>query len=152
MKMIRKIRRKITRKITSTALARVCGALLLPYIVLAALVRASQAPVSYGILAPLAPVSNGILAPLLAANAVAALCAGLVFNEPKFSHCTSKGLRLIVAFIGVVSGLLSALFWLEDAVDRSWVHVVLISPVLVFLLMLSWFVHKADKGPKHEGE
>ena len=128
---------KITRKITSTTLAWVCVILLGLYAVSAVLVWAY-----------LAPDRHGILAALLAANAGTALFVGLAFNWPEFSHCTSKGLRLIVAFIGVLSGLVAAVSWLADEVDRSWLTVVFISPVFVILLVLIWFDRKATARPR----
>ena len=127
-------------KETSTAPAKVCMALLVINPFLSILVWASLAPDSYG-----------ILAALLAANAGAALFAGLVFKE--FSRCTTSTLRLVVVATGVVSGLASAVFWMADEVDCSWLPVVFISPVVVILLVLIWFVRKAEEeGPKHEGE
>ena len=101
----------------------------------------------------LAPDSYGILAALLAANAGTALFAGLAFDWPEFSPRTSRWLRLVVVSTGVVSGWLSAVYWLADEVDHIWLRVVIISPILVILLVLIWFVRKADKeGTKHEGE
>ena len=133
---------KITRKITCTTLAWVCLALLVLYPVLSLLVWAALAPDSYG-----------IIAALLAANTGIAVFIGLAFNWPELRHCTSRELRRVVAFIGVVSALASAVFWLVDEVDHSWLHVVIIAPVLAILLVLIWFVRKADKeGTKHEGE
>ena len=129
-------------KITSTALAKGCMALLVINPILATLVWAS-----------LAPNSPGILAALLAANAGAALFAGLVFNWPEFSHCTTSALRLVVVVTGVASGLASAVSWMADEVDRTWLPVVFISPVLFIPLVLALFVGKAGKeGTKHEGE
>ena len=127
---------------TSTALAWVCVVLLGLCLGVVFLMRASPAP-----------VSDGILAPLFAANASAALFAGLVFNSPELSHCTSRELRLIVVVIGLLSGFLSAVSWLADEVDRSWLTVVFTSPVLVILLVLILVALKAGKeGTNHEGE
>ena len=124
----------------STAPAKVCMALLVINPILSILVWVF-----------LAPDSHGILAALLAANAGAALFAGLVFNE--FSRCTTSALRHGVVAIGVVSGLVSAVSWMADEEDRILLPVVFISPVLVILLVLTWFVRKAEKeGTKHEGE
>ncbi len=129
-------------KITSTALAWVCVAILVLYPVSAILVAAYLAPDSYG-----------ILAALLAANAGTALFAGLAFGWPEFSHCTSRALRFVVFIIGVVSGLLSALYWMADEVDHIWLRAGIISPVLIILLVLMSFVVKVNKeGTKHEGE
>ena len=121
-------------KITSTALASVCVVLLVLYPVSAILGSVYLDPDSYG-----------IPAALLAANAGTALFAGLVFSWPEFRHCTSSALRLFVVFIGVVSGLASAMFWMADEVDHIWLRLVIISPVLAILLVLRWFVYKANK-------
>ena len=127
-------------KITSTTPAKVCMALLVINPFLSLLGGASLTPNSYG-----------ILAALLAANAGAALFAGLVFKE--FSRCTTSTLRLIVVAAGVVSGLASAVFWMADEADHIWLPVVFISPVVVILLVLRWFVRKAEKeGPQYEVE
>ena len=134
-------------KITSTGLAKGCVAFLvinplLSIPVWAALVWAS-----------LAPDSHGILAALFAANAVVALFAGFVFSWPEFSRSTTAMLRLSLVVTGVGSGLLSAVSWMAGEVDRSWLPVVFISPVAVILLVLIWFVRKAEKeGTKQESE
>ena len=128
-------------KKTSTAPAKVCMALLGINPFLSLLVWVS-----------LAPDNHGILAALLAANATVALFAGLVFSWPEFSRCTTTTLRLIVVVTGVGSGLVSAVSWMADEVDCIWLPVVFISPALVILLVLIWFVRKAEEGrPKHEG-
>ena len=101
----------------------------------------------------LAPGSYSILAPLLAANAGTALFAGLTFDLPEFSPRTSRWLRLVVVSTGVVSGLLSALYWLAGEMDHIWLRAGIISPILVIFLVLMWFVRKVNKeGTKHEGE
>ena len=67
-------------------------------------------------------------------------------------------MRLIVLIIAAVSGVLSAVNWMADEVDHIWLRVVIISPVLVILLVLMWFVDKVNvdkvnkEGTKHEGE
>ena len=129
-------------KISSKVLARVCVALLFLYMV-------SAIPVG----AYLDTESHGITAALFATNAGTAFFVGLVFGLPKLSHYTSRVLRPFVLLIAVVSGLMSALYWMADEVEHFWLSVGIISPVLVILLVLMLFIHKANKeGPKHEGE
>ena len=79
------------------------------------------------------------------------------FFLPRDPGWTSDIERLIVLIIAAVSGVLSAVNWMADEVDHIWLRVVIISPVLVILLVLMWFVdrgqHKVNKeGTKHEGE
>lgn len=129
-------------KITTTVLARVCVALLVLYPVSALLVWAYLAPDSYG-----------ILAALFAANAGTAFFVGFAFRLPEFSGHTSRALRLSVVLIGVVCGLMSALHWMADEVDHIWLRAGIISPIVVILLVLMWFVDKVNKErTKHEGE
>ena len=129
-------------KITSTDLAKGCMAILVINLISATLVWAA-----------LAPDSHGILAALFAANAVVALFAGLVFSWPEFSRSTTAMLRLSLVVTGVGSGLLSAVSWMAGEVDRSWLPAIFISPVAAILLVLIWFVRKAEKeGTKQEGE
>ena len=95
----------------------------------------------------------GIMAALFAANAGTAFFVGLAFSLPQFSHYASRVLRLIVGSIGVVCGLMSALYWMADEVDNIWLRAGIISWVLVILLVLMWFVDKVNKEEtKHEGK
>ena len=101
----------------------------------------------------------GIMATLFAANAGTAFFVGLAFSLPQFSHYASRVLRLIVGSIGVVCGLMSALYWMADEVDNIWLRAGIISRVLVILLVLMWFVDKVNKvnkvnkeETKHEGK
>ena len=129
-------------KITSTALAWVCVALLVLYPVSAILMWAYLAPESYG-----------IMAALFAANAGTALFIGLTFRLPEFSGHTSRALRFFVVCIAVVCGLMSALFWMADEVDNVWFRAGIVSPVLVILLVLMWFIDTVNKGgTQHKGE
>ena len=129
-------------KITSTALAWVCVALLVLYPVSAILVWAYLAPESYG-----------IMAALFAANAGTALFIGLTFRLPEFSGHTSRALRFSVVVIAVVCGLMSALFWMADEVDNVWLRAGIVSPVVVILLVLMWFIDTVNKGgTQHKGE
>ena len=129
-------------KITSTALAWACVALLTLYPISALLVWSYLAPKSYG-----------IMAALFAANAGTALLVGLVFRLPEFSHYTSRALRLSVVLIAVVCAVLSAVHWMADEVDNIWLRAGIISPVVVILLVLMWFVDRVNKeGTKREGE
>ena len=129
-------------KITSTALAWVCVALLVLYPLSAILVWAYLAPESYG-----------IMAALFAANAGTALFIGLTFRLPEFSGHTSRALRFLVVSIAVVCGLMSALFWMADEVDNVWLRAGIVSPVLVILLVLMWFIDTVNKaGTQHKGE
>lgn len=82
-------------KITSQTLAWTCVILMVLYPVVAILVWGYLTPDRYG-----------IMAALFAANAGTALLVGLVFGLPEFGHCTSRGLRLSVFFIGVASGFM----------------------------------------------
>ena len=129
-------------KITSKVLARACVALLVLYPVSAILVWAYLATDSYG-----------IMAALFAANAGTAILVGLAFGLPEFSHYTSRPLRLLVVLIGVGSGLVSALYWMADEVEHIWLRAGIISPVLVILIVLMWFVDKVNnEGTQHEDE
>ena len=129
-------------KINSKALAKMCVALLVLYPVSAFLVWTYLDSDKYG-----------IMAVLFASNAGTAFFAGLVFGLPEFIRYTSKVLRLLLSFIGVASGLMSAIYWMWDEVEHIWLRVVIISPVLVILFVLMWFVDKVNKeGTKHEGE
>ena len=130
-------------KITSTALAWVCVALLVLYPVSAILVWAYLASDDH----------YGIMAALLAANAGTALFVGLAFGLPQFRHHTSRVLRLIVGSIGVVCALMSAMYWMADEVDSVWLRAGIVSPVLVILLVLMWFIDTVNKGgTQHKGE
>ena len=121
-------------RITSTGLARFCVALLILYPVSAFLVWSYLDADSYG-----------LMAALFATNAGTAVFVGLVFNLSELSRYTSRALRLSVVLIGVVSGLISALFWMTEEVDHIWLQVVIMSPVLVILLVLMWFIAKTGK-------
>ena len=130
-------------KITSTALARVCVALLVLYPVSAILVQAYLAPDD----------NYGILAALLAANAGTAFFVRLAFGLPEFSDYTSGALRLFVFIIGVASGLVSAVYWMADEVEHLGLRAAFVAPVLVILLVLMWFIDKVNKeGTSNEGE
>ena len=130
-------------KITSTTLARLCVALLVIYPISAILLWAYLAHDN----------SYGIMAALLAANAGTALFVGLAFDLPEFSHYTSRALRLTVITIGIVSGLVSAQFWMADEVGHIWFRAAIVSPVLVILIVLMSFVAKVNKeGTNHEDE
>ena len=129
--------------ITSKALTRVCVALLVLYPVSAILVWTYVDTDDY----------YGILAALFAANAGTALFVGLVFSLPQFSHHISRALRLTVGTIGVVCALTSALFWMADEVDNIWLRAGIISPVVIILIILMWFIDKVNKeGTEHESE
>ena len=130
-------------KIPSKAMAWVTVALLVLYPVSAIL--------AWGYLA--SDDNYGVMAALLAANAGTAFLVRLVFGLPGFSDYAPGALRLFVLIIGVASGLVSALYWMADEVDLIWLRAAIISPVLVILLVLMWFVDKVNKeGTKHEGE
>lgn len=130
-------------KITSTALAWVCVAILVLYPVSAILVWAYVATDDY----------YGILAVLFAANAGTALVVGLAFSWPQFSHHTSRALRRTVGAIVAVCALMSALYWMAGEVDNVWLRAGIVSPVLVILLVLMWFIDTVNKeGPQHKGE
>ena len=122
-------------KITSKALAWVCVALLVLYPVLAILLWAYLASDN----------NYGIMAALLAANAGTAFLVRLAFGVPEFSDYTSGALRFFVLIIGVASGLVSAVYWMADEVGHIWLRAGIISPVLVILLVLMWFVDKVNK-------
>ena len=129
-------------KITSKALAYVCVALMVLYPVSATFVWAYLDSDRYG-----------IMAALFAANAGTAFFALLAFGLPESVHYTSKALRFIVFFIGVTSGLMSAIYWMADEVENIWLRAVIISPVLVILLVLMWFFNKVNKErTSHEGQ
>ena len=122
-------------------LAWVCVALLILYPTSAILVQGYIVTDDY----------YGILAALLAANAGTAFFVRLVFDLPQFSHHTSGALKFIVVFIGVVCALLSAMYWMADEVDHLWLRTAIISPVLVILFVLMWFIDKVNKTEtKHE--
>ena len=129
--------------ITSKALALVCVVLLALYLVSAILVGAYVANDGY----------YGILAAVFAANAGTALFVRLVFGLPEFRKHTPGALRLVVLSIGVASGLMSAVYWMFDEVDDSWLRVGIILPVLVILLVLMWFIDTVNReGPQNKGE
>ena len=130
-------------KITSTALAWVCVAILVLYPVSAILVWAYVATDDY----------YGILAVLFAANAGTAIVVRLAFSLPQFSHHTSRALRHTVDAIVAVCALMSALYWMADEVDNVWLRAGIVSPVLVILLVLMWFIDTVNKeGSQHKGE
>ena len=122
-------------KITGKVLAWVCLALLILYPVVAILV--------WGFLSPAG--NHGIIAALFAANAGTALLVGLVFRLPEFRHCTSRVLRHSVVLIGVVSGFMSAIFWMADEVEHLYLRAAFVAPVVVILLMLVWFTDTVNK-------
>ena len=129
-------------KIDCKVLAKVCVALLVLYPISSLLVWTYIYPDRYG-----------TMAALFAANAGVSLFVGFVFRLPEYYRCTSRKLRILVVAIGVVSGLVSALYWMADEVDHIWLRLIIISPVLVILLVLMWFVDKANKEEtKNEGE
>ncbi len=129
--------------ITSKALAWACATLLALYLVSAVLVATYVGSDDY----------NGTMAALFAANAGTALLVSLVFGQPEFRGHTPRALRLVVLGIGAVSGFLSAMYWMFDEVDNIWLLVGAISPVVVILFVLTWFIDKVNKeGPEHEGE
>ena len=129
-------------RITSTALAWGCVTLLVLYPVSAILVWAYLAPDSYG-----------IMAALLAANAGTAFFVRLTFDLSDSGGHAWRAQRFLVNLIAVVSGVISASFWMADEVDQIWLQAVIISPVVAILVVLMWFVDKASKeGAKTEGE
>ena len=129
-------------RITSKSLALVCMTLLVLYPVTAILVWAYVATDDY----------YGVLATLFAANAGTALLVGLAFGLPQFSHHTSTALRLIVGTIGVICAVMSAVYWMADEVENVWLRAGIISPIVVILIVLMWFIDKVNKeGEKHEG-
>ena len=95
----------------------------------------------------------GILAALFAANAGTALFVALIFSLAQSSNHTSRVLRPLVGAIGVICALTSAVFWMTDEVDNVWLRAGIISPVLVILIVLMWFIDTVKKeGPQHQGE
>ena len=93
------------------------------------------------------------MAALLAANAGTAFLVDLLFLLPEYSHQTSRALRTSVGFIVVVSGLLSALYWMADEVEHLYLRAVFVAPVVIILLVLLWFVDTVNKeGTSNEGE
>ncbi len=122
-------------KINSKLLAQTCVALLILYPVSAILVWAYLRPDD----------SYSILAALLAVNAGMAFLVHLTFTLPEFIDYTSHALRLSVLIIASASGFVSAVYWMVDAIDNTWLYAGIISPILAFLLVLVWFVHKVDK-------
>lgn len=129
-------------KMTSNSLAWVCVAILVLYPLVAVVWDYLASDNNYN-----------VVAAALAANAGTALLVRLVFSLPALSDYTSGELRLIVLFIGVASGLASAVYWVANEVDHVWLLAGIISPVLVTLLMLLWFVDKVEKeGTSHQGK
>ena len=96
-------------------------------------------------LAYLVPGDDGILAALFAANAGTAFFVGLAFGLPEFSDHTSRALRLSPVLIGVVCGLMSALHWMAEEIDHIGLRIGIISPIIIILLALMWFVNKVGK-------
>ena len=136
------MRRKLPIKISSEALAWICVALLALYPVSATL-----------IVAYLAPGDDGIQAALFAANAGTALFVWLAFDLRELRGHTTRALRFSVLSIGVICGMLSAVHWMADEVDHIWLRLGIVSPIVVILVLLLWFVVKVSKeGSKHEGE
>ena len=129
--------------ITSKALAWVCVAFLGLSPVPALLVWPYATSADY----------NGILAAVFAANAGTALFVRLVFGLPQLSSHTSRAPRFFVGVIGVIYALMSATFWIADEVDNLWLLAGIISPIVVTLFVLTWFVDKVnEEGEKHDGE
>ena len=61
-------------------------------------------------------------------------------------------MRLSPVFIGVVSGLFSALNWMADEVEHLGLRAGFVAPVLVILLVLMRFIDKVNKeGTIHGG-
>ena len=88
----------------------------------------------------------GVLAALLAANAGTALLVELVFLVPKYRRHARRALRIIVGFIAVTSGLLSAFYWMADEVDNELLRAGLMAPVVVILIVLLLFMDAVNKG------
>ena len=129
--------------VTSKALAWACVVLLVLYPVSAFLVWAYVADDDY----------YGVLAALFAANAATALFVGLAFRLPEFRDHTSGAQRFFVGAIGVICAFGSGVYWMWDEVDNVWLRLGIISPIVVTLLVLGWFVDKVnEEGAKHEGE
>ena len=130
-------------KITTTALAWGCVALLVLYPASAILVGAYLTPND----------NYGTLATLLAANAGTAFFVRFALGLPGFSGHTSRALRFSVTVIAVVCGLISAVQWMADEVEHLGLRAAFVTPVVVILLVLMWFIHKVNKeGTHHEGE
>ena len=89
--------------------------------------------------------NHGVIASLFAANAGTAFFVRLVFGLPEFSEHAPVALRRVLLIIGVASGLMSAVYWMLDEVDDGWLGAGIILPVLVILLVLTWFVDKVNK-------
>ena len=122
--------------ITGKNFAWACVALLAAYPVLAILVGEHV-------------VSNDnyvALAALLAANAGTAFLVELVFLMPEFRRHAGRSLRVIVGFIAVTSGLLSAFYWMADEVEHELLRAGLMAPVVAILIVLLLFMDTANKG------
>ena len=129
--------------ITSKALTRVCVGLLALYLVSAFVVGAYVNNDDY----------NGIFAAIFAINAGTALLVSLVFGLPEVRKHTLGALRLAVLGIGVVSGFISAFYWMLDAVDDIWLRVVILSPAVIILLVLMWLIDTVNReGQQNKGE
>ena len=129
--------------ITSKALGRLCVALVLMY------------PVSAILVLLYTPTDDrhGALAALFAAAAGTALFVRLVFGLPELRGHTPGALKLVILGIGMAYGLMSAVYWILDAVDDNWLSAAIILPVAVILLVLMWFVDKVNKErTENEGE
>ena len=99
----------------------------------------------------LAPGDDGIQAALFfAANAGTAFFVWLAFDFRELRGHTTRALRLTVLSIGVICGLLSAVHWMADEVDNIWLQLGIVSPIIVILVVLLWFVYKVSKeGTDH---
>ena len=96
---------------------------------------------------------NGILASLFAANAGTALLVALIFGLPQSNNQTSRALSFLFGFIGALCALLSAVHWMADEVDNVWLRIGIISPIVVTLIVLAWFVYKVnEEGAENNGE
>ena len=127
--------------ITSRILARVCVTLLALNAVSAILVAAL-----------LSPKHDGTLAAVFAVNAGTSMLVGLVFNLPNFVGQTSGTLKLAVVSIAAVCGWMSAMYWLSEEVVHLWLRVGVLSPVLITIIVLIWFVEKAFKEKTPHGD
>ena len=96
-------------------------------------------------------VSDGnhdLIAALLATNAGTALVVAFTFNVPQLSEYTSDNSKILIGFIALVSGLFSALQWMEDAVVDPGLRVIFIVFVLLILFVLLGFICAAKREKK----
>ena len=128
-------------KTNSQTLAQICVALLIIYPVSALLVWASLRPDGYG-----------VLSALLAVNAGMAFIVHLAFNLPEYTNYTSDTLKRWLLIIASVSGFVSAVYWMVDAIDNTWLYAGIISPILAIAFVLVWFGHKVDKEKAQNGD